>query len=94
MISTVYIFNFLKFKLAFLIGVQSSDLHNTKIPPIPLLLRQTGLCVCKSPSFSTNRYPEMRELYISCLKGGLVSLKWVQTAEYGLRKTLADFFIK
>jgi hypothetical protein len=64
------------FKLELYIGVESSDTPlNTKIPPILLFLRQTG-CVCANRHlFQRTGLQKMRELYILCLQGGLVSPK-------------------
>ncbi len=52
-----------------------SDPLKTKTPPILLLLRQTG-CVCaQCPLFQQTGLQKLRELYIFCLEGGLVSHK-------------------
>jgi hypothetical protein len=52
--------------------------------------------VSKAPYFSTNRYPKNAETIHFMFGGrfGGSQMGAEQTAEYGLRKTLADFFIK
>jgi hypothetical protein len=61
------------------------------MPPILLLLRQTG-CVCANrPLFQQTSLQKIWELYILCLEGGLLSRKQVHRR---LAQYLADFFIK
>ncbi len=53
-------------------GVQSSDLHNTKIPPILYyFFGRRIVCAVRKPRFFGLK--KMRELYILCFEGGLVS---------------------
>ncbi len=62
----LYILNFLKLKLEFLIGVQSSDPLNTKRFPILLLLWQAG-CECSNRHLFQRT--GLQKIFILCLEG-------------------------